>query len=99
MLQFSHQVMSDSFVILSSTACQAPLSMGFSREEYWSGLPFPIPGDLPNLGTEPTSPTLASRFFTTEPPGKVKVAQLCPILCDPCTIQSMEFSRPEDWSG
>ena len=70
MSQFSHQVMSDFFVILWSIAFQAPLSMGFSREEYWNGLPFPTPGDLPNLGTEPTSPTLASRFFTTEPLGK-----------------------------
>ena len=52
---------------------QVPLSMGFSRQEYWSGLPFPPPGDLPNPGTEPmslTSPALTGRFFTTEPPGK-----------------------------
>ena len=45
-------------------------SMGFSRQEYWSGLAFPSPGDLPNLGMEPVSPALAGRFFTTEPPGK-----------------------------
>ena len=47
--------------------------MGFSRQEYWSGLPCPPPGDLPNPGIEPTSPVapaLAGRFFTTEPPGK-----------------------------
>ena len=44
--------------------------MGFPRQEYWSGLPFPSPGDLPYPGIEPTSPALASRFFTTEPPGK-----------------------------
>ena len=44
--------------------------MGFSRQEYWSGLPFPIPGDLPNLGIEPACPTLAGGFFTTEPPRK-----------------------------
>ena len=42
----------------------------FSREEYWNGLPFPPPGDLPNPQIEPTSPALADRFFTTEPPGK-----------------------------
>ena len=48
-------------------ACQAPLSMGFPRQEYWSRLPFPSLGDLPNLGTEPTFPALAGRFFTTEP--------------------------------
>ena len=49
-------------------AHQAPLSMGFSRQEYWSGLPFPSPGDLPNPGIKPMSlesPTLAGRFFTT----------------------------------
>ena len=49
---------------------QAPPSMGFSRQEYWSGLPFPSPGDLPHPGTEPTSPALAGGFFIAEPPGK-----------------------------
>ena len=49
---------------------QAPQSMGFFRQEYWSGLPFPPPGDLPNPGIEPASPALTGRFFTTEPPGK-----------------------------
>ena len=44
--------------------------MVFSRQEYWSGLPFPSPGDLPDLGIKPESPVLAGRFFTTEPPGK-----------------------------
>ena len=51
-----------------TVACQAPLSMGFSRQEYWSGLPYPPPGDLPNPGIEPASlmfPGLASGFFTT----------------------------------
>ena len=43
---------------------QAPLSMGFSRQEYWSGLPGPPPGDLPDPGIEPGSPALAGRFFT-----------------------------------
>ena len=46
------------------------LSMGFLRQEYWSGLPFPSPGDLPNPGIEPMSPALAGGFFTTEPAGK-----------------------------
>ena len=53
---------------LWTVACQAPPSMGFSRQEYWSGLPCPPPGHLPNPGTEPTSfmsPELANRFFTT----------------------------------
>ena len=49
-------------------ARQAPLSMGFPRQEYWSGLPFPSPGDLPDSGIEPVSPALAGGFFTTVPP-------------------------------
>ena len=49
---------------------QAPLSMGFPRQESWSGLPFPPPGDLPNPRIKPTSPALAGGFFTTEPAGK-----------------------------
>ena len=53
------------FNILWSVARQAPLSMGFSRQEYWSGLPCPPPGDLPHPGMEPTSPALAGGFFTT----------------------------------
>ena len=44
--------------------------MGFPRQEYWSGLPFPPPGDLRNPGIVPMSPALADRFFTTEPPGR-----------------------------
>ena len=53
---------------LWTAACQAPLSMGFSRQKYWNGLPCPPPGDLPNSKTEPESlmpPALAGRFFTT----------------------------------
>ena len=50
-------------------ACQAPLSMGFSRQEYWSGLPFPSPGDLPNPGIEPRSPALQADSLPTELPG------------------------------
>ena len=56
------------FVTLWTVAWEAPLSMGFSRQEYWSGLPFPPPGDLPGPGIETTSlmyPALAGRFFTT----------------------------------
>ena len=54
---------------MGSTAHQAPLSMKFSRQEYWSGLPFPPPGDLPDPRMEPGSPALAGRVFITEPPG------------------------------
>ena len=51
--------------------CQAPLSMGFLRQEYWSGLPFPSPGNLPDSGIRPTSPALARRCLTVEPPEKL----------------------------
>ena len=54
------------------TDSMAPLSMGFPRQEHWSGLPFPSPRDLPDLGIEAMSPALAGGFFTTEPPGKPK---------------------------
>ena len=57
----------------SATPCtrQPPLSMEFSRQEYWSGLPFPSPRDLLDPGFKLTSPALAGRFFTTGPPGKI----------------------------
>ena len=63
--------MSDSFVTPWTVAHQAPLSMEFPRQEYWSGLPFPSPGDLSNLAVETISPALAGGFSTAaEPPGK-----------------------------
>ena len=61
------------FATLWAVAHQSPLSMEFSRQEYWSGFPFTPPGDLPNPGIEPTSPALASRSFTTAPPRKPSV--------------------------
>ena len=54
-----------------TVAHQAHPSMGFSRQEYWSGLPFPSPGDLPDPGIEPGSPALEADALTSEPPGKV----------------------------
>ena len=69
LLLLSHSVVS-SFATPWTVAHQAPLSMGFPRQEYWSGLPFPSPGDLPHPGIKLRSPSLASRFFTTTPPGK-----------------------------
>ena len=54
-----------------TVAYQASPSMGFSSQEYWSGLPFPSPGDLPNPGIEPGSPTLEADALTSEPPGKI----------------------------
>ena len=68
---------------------QAPLSMGFSRQEYWGGLPFPTPEHLHNPVIKPMSllsPALAGRFFTTAPPWKLQfssVAQSCLTLCNP----------------
>ena len=53
-----------------SVAYQAPLSMGFSRQEYWSELPFAFPGDLPDPGIESRSPALEADTLTSEPPGK-----------------------------
>ena len=53
-----------------TVAYQAPLSLGFSRQKYWSGSPFPSPGDLPNPGIEPRFPALEADALTSEPPGK-----------------------------
>ena len=78
-----------------TVARQAPLFLGFPRQEYWSGLLFPSPGDLPDLGVKPASPALTGRFFNTEQPEKpdrlvaaaaaaaAKSLQSCPTLCDP----------------
>ena len=66
------------FATLWTITCQAPLSSGFSRQEYQSGLSFPTPGDLPNPGIEsksPASPTLVGGFFQLAPPGKPIVTQ------------------------
>ena len=57
-------------VIPRTIVCQAPLPMGFSRQEYWSDLPFPSPEDLPSSGVELVCPALAGGLFTTEPSGK-----------------------------
>ena len=58
------------FVTPWTVAHQAPLSMGMPRQEYWSGLPCPPPGDLPNPGIKPRSPTLQVEYLLSEPPGK-----------------------------
>ena len=58
------------FVTLWTVALQAPLSVGFSKQKYWNGLPFPSPGDLPNPGIEPGSPALPADTLSSEPPGK-----------------------------
>ena len=79
------------FVTPRTIACQAPLSMGFSRQEYWSGLSFPPPGDLPDpsAGTEPAS---LYQFSS--------VAQLCLTLCDPWTAACQaSLSITNSWSS
>ena len=77
-------------VTLGTVALQAPLSMEFSRQVYWSGLPFPSPGGLPDSGIEPGSPALQADALPTEPLEKpdyiyaaAKSLQLCPTLCNP----------------
>ena len=72
-------------------ACQAPLFMEFSRQEDWSGLPWPPSGDLPDPGIEPKSHALEGRFFTISATGeapkvKVLVVQSYPTLCDLCYV-------------
>ena len=62
------------FGIPWTVAYQAPQSMEFSRQEYWSGWPFPSPGDLPDPGIEPWSPALQADTLPSEPPGKTKLA-------------------------
>ena len=84
-----------------TVAYRAPPSMGFSRQEYWSGLPFPSPGDLPDPGIKPRSPTLQADASPSEPPGqpKVKLLSRVRLFATPWALQSMEFSRPEYWNN
>ena len=63
-----------------TVAYQASLSMGFSRKEYWSGLPFPSPGDLPDPGVKPGSPALQADVLPSEPPGKPQWEAECKCL-------------------
>ena len=72
--------MSDSLETPGTVACQTPLSMEFSKQEYWSGLPFPSPGDLPNLGIEPGSPALQADTLLSEPPVLIPILLLLLLL-------------------
>ena len=97
------------FVTPWTLARQAPLSMEFSRQAYWSGLPFSSPGDLPNPGIKPMSPALVGRFFITRATWevhnpfypsnnwsspKVTLAQLCKVLPYTCTnLYSVRLKR------
>ena len=62
-IQPSHPLSSPSRSVMSNSLCQAPLSMGFTKQKYWSGLPFPSPGDLPDPGVKLRCPHIAGRFF------------------------------------
>ena len=100
------------FVTPWTLACQAPLSVGFSRQEYWSGQPFPSPDDLSHLGIESGSPALQADSLPIEPPGK-PYYNICAVLS--CSVVSSSwrphglqlggllcpwgFARQEYWSG
>ena len=101
-----------SFIQLFATLCtvarQAPLSMGFSRQEYWSGLPCPPPGDLPDSGIEPVSlmsPALAGGFFTTSATWEALLSHTTPFISvteqitaydDPTTVQAPLLSADRE---
>ena len=77
-----------------TVAHQAPQSKGFSRQQYWSGWPFPSPGDLPDPGVEPRSPALRAGSLLTEPPGKPPQAET------PVTVTKDGITRKsEDWGA
>ena len=71
-------VMYNSWIV----ACQDPISMEFSRQNYWSGLPFPSPRDLPDSGIEPGSPALQADSLLSEPPGKPSKRAIIPLFPD-----------------
>ena len=81
LLLLSHSVMFNSFATPWIVDHQALLPVGYSREEYWSRLPFPSPGDLPNPGIKPVSlahvPCIAGGFFTGEPPAQDQMLKFC----------------------
>ena len=85
--------MSDTFATLCTVARKAPLSMGFPRQEHWNGLPFPSPGDLPDPGIKPISPSLGDGFFTAEPPEKPFLS-LLPRHILPNLLSPVLFSFP-----
>ena len=73
-------------------ARQTPLSLQFSRQEYWSGLPFPPPGDLPDPGIKPKSPALLCGFFTTAPQEKSPIS-LCLVLNGSSLLQPRKVTE------
>ena len=89
------------FVTPRTLAHQAPLSMGFSRQEYWSRLPFSPPGDPPNPGIKlesPASPALADRVLTAEPPGKLQLLYMESVTSKPIVYSRRRSTlQPQDW--
>ena len=81
------------FIIPWTTARQAPLSMGFSMQEYWSGLPFPSPGDLPDPRIELRCPALQVDSLPSEPPGKPPRTSLSYVYCSSGEIPLNSLSR------
>ena len=82
--------MSDSLVTQWTIGCQAPLFMRFPRQEHWSGLPFPSPGNFPDPGMKPTPPTLAGEFSTAEP--WRNPIQICTLMLYHCVWWLSVFS-------
>ena len=89
------------FATLWTVAYQAPPSMGFSRQEYWSGLPFPSPGDLPDPGIEPWSPALRADALTSEPQLTILFAEMAIVKASSIVLTlgvhkeiSKSFRRP-----
>ena len=83
------------FTTLWIVARQAPLSIGFSRQEYWNGLPFPSPEDLPDPGVKPTSLeslALTSRFFTTSTSWETPSSPICGFISDSLRIWNLEMA-------
>ena len=78
---------------------QAPLSMEFFRQEYWSGWPFSTPGDLPDPGIQHISPALAGGFFTTEPPGKPNDDNNKAHHCNKCPTLMQDVNNRRDWGA
>ena len=97
----SHSVVSDSCATPWTVAHQAPLSMGFSRQEYWRGMPFPPSAELPDPGIEPESPELTGGFFTTIIPRKqIKFTSKWKVISIPkfYKMRISKYFRQSKWS-
>ena len=79
-----------------TVARQAPLSMEFSRQEYWSGLPFPSPGDLPDPGIKPGCPALQADSLPSEPPGKPRQSGACANIEAEASLERTDREVPSE---